>query len=115
MVDHVNNKKWNAVEHYHRHESDSSEVYGVQGVPHVLIIDTKGRIVFVGHPASRPDLEADFNKLLKGEALTGEGVWVDKPADDTKAPEDGAAETKEEEVEEGFKELDSEKVDTEVR
>ena len=29
MVEHVNNKKWNSVEHYHRHKSDCSEVYGV--------------------------------------------------------------------------------------
>lgn len=65
-----------------------------------MIIDTEGRMVFVGHPASRPNLEEDFDKLLKGEQLTGEGVYVDK----------GAAvegEEKEEELEEGFKlELD---------
>lgn len=80
MVTHVNNKKWNKVEHYHRHKSDCSEVYGVQGVPHVLLLDTKGRIVFKGHPATRKDLEADFDTLLKGEALTGEGAWVDGAA-----------------------------------
>ena len=47
--------------------------YGVQGVPHVLLVDTKGKIVFVGHPASRK-LEEDIDKLLKGETLSGEGT-----------------------------------------
>jgi len=80
MVEHVKNKGWTAVEHYFRDKSDASEVYGVNGVPHVLLIDTKGRIVFKGHPATRKDLEADFNTLLKGEAITGDGAWVDGAA-----------------------------------
>jgi len=41
----------------------------VEGVPHVALIDTEGKIVFVGHPSER-DLEADINTLLKGEQLT---------------------------------------------
>ncbi len=41
----------------------------MEGVPHVALIDTEGRIVFVGHPSER-DLEADINTLLKGEKLT---------------------------------------------
>ena len=111
MVEHVNNKGWTAVEHYHRHKSDCSEVYGVQGVPHVLLLDTKGRIVFKGHPATRKDLEADFDTLLKGEPLTGEGAWVEGAAgpgaDD---------EAKEEEDDEGFKnDLDAETVHKEVQ
>jgi len=106
MVKHVNNKGWTSVEHYHRHKSDCSDVYGVQGVPHVILIDTKGRMVFIGHPATRKDLEADFDTLLKGEPLTGEGAWVDKAAN-AEAP----AEEKDEDME-GFKALDSEAVVT---
>ena len=41
----------------------------MEGVPHVVLIDTEGKIVFVGHPSER-DLEADINTLLKGEKLT---------------------------------------------
>ena len=37
------------------------------------MIDKTGKIVFKGHPASRPDLEADFDTLLKGEAIEDEG------------------------------------------
>ena len=108
MVSHVNDKKWNSVEHYFRSKSDCSEVYGVSGVPHVILIDTKGRMVFKGHPATRKDLEADFNTLLKGEALTGEGAWVDGAAADADA---AGAEEKEDE---DFKDLDSNEVDTSV-
>jgi len=39
-----------------------------------MIVDTNGMIVFKGHPANRPDLEADFDNLLKGEKLTGAGT-----------------------------------------
>jgi len=62
------------VEHYHKHESDCSEVYGITGIPHVIIIDTNGKIAFKGHPASRKNLEADLDTLLKGESITGEGT-----------------------------------------
>jgi len=37
------------------------------------LIDGKGKIVYVGHPATRK-LEDDIETLLKGEKLTGEGV-----------------------------------------
>ena len=34
----------------------------------MLLVDTEGKIVFVGKPSER-DLEADINTLLKGEQL----------------------------------------------
>jgi len=77
VVKHVEDKKWKSVEHFHRHESKCSETYGVRGVPHVILLDTKGRMVYKGHPATRKDLEADFDTLLKGEPITGDGAWVD--------------------------------------
>lgn len=81
VVKHVEDKKWKSVEHYHRHESKCSATYGVSGVPHVILLDTKGRMVFKGHPATRKDLEADFDTLLKGEPLTGDGAWVEGASD----------------------------------
>ena len=53
VVSHVDAKGWTSVEHYHRAKSIADQTYGVQGVPHVMIIDTKGKIAFMGHPASR--------------------------------------------------------------
>jgi len=47
----------------------------VRGVPHVLIVDLEGFIVFKGHPANRKDLAKDFDDLLAGKRLEG----VDEP------------------------------------
>lgn len=65
--------------------------------------------MFKGHPATRKDLEADFDTLLKGEALTGEGAWVDGAA----AAGDSPAEENPKD-DDGFKELDVAKVEAEV-
>jgi len=75
LAGHVEAKKWTSVEHYHRAGSDASKVYSVSGVPHVMLIDKNGTIVFKGHPAKRPNLEDDLDKLRAGEVLTGEGVF----------------------------------------
>lgn len=53
-----------------------------------MLLDTKGRIVFKGHPATRKNLEEDFNTLLKGEALTGDGAWVEGAADTADEPKE---------------------------
>lgn len=71
---HVTNKGWTDVEHFHRASSNCSNVYGVRGVPHVMLVDKDGYIVFKGHPANRPNLEADLDALINGEELTGEGI-----------------------------------------
>lgn len=70
LVDHVNDKKWTSVEHYWARNGlcDGDKVYGVRGVPHCLLVDTHGKIVWVGHPSSR-NLEEDINNLLAGKEL----------------------------------------------
>jgi hypothetical protein len=70
VTKHVKAKKWEKVEHFHRGGSSADEVYGVEGVPHVVLVDTNGKIAFVGHPASR-EIEMDIETLLKGEPLKG--------------------------------------------
>merc|ERR1712224_425678 len=79
---HVEAKDWKRPEHYWRAKSDCSDQYAVRGVPNVMLIDTKGKIVFKGHPASRPDLEKDFDDLLAGKEITGEGTGATKPAEE---------------------------------
>jgi len=74
VVKHVNDKKWNAVEHFHRSKSKCSDTYSVRGVPCVMLIDQNGKIVFKGHPASRPDLEKDLNDLAEGKELSVDGA-----------------------------------------
>merc|ERR1712070_475687 len=102
VTKHVEAKGWNKVEHFHRSDSNCSEVYSVQGVPHVMLIDQNGKIVFKGHPANRPDLEADLDTLAKGEAITGKGT-----------EEENAPKEEGEQKDEG-KELDPEKIEDEV-
>jgi len=71
LKNHVENKKWTSVEHYHRAGSNCSEVYQVRGVPHVMLVDTEGKIVFKGHPAQRQNLEQDMKDLAEGKKLSG--------------------------------------------
>ena len=85
VVKHVDDKKWNSVEHYWRAKSKCSDTYSVRGVPCVMLIDQNGKIVFKGHPASRPDLEKDLNDLAEGKELSAK--------DDAEAAEEGAEAT----------------------
>ena len=63
---HVKKNGWTKVEHYHIAGSNAAkEVYGVSGIPHVVLVDTQGNIVFSGNPHSRPSLENDINNLLE--------------------------------------------------
>ena len=39
-----------------------------------MLVDTKGMIVFKGHPANRSNLEQDFDDLLAGKSITGPGT-----------------------------------------
>lgn len=70
---HVESKKWTSIEHYHVKTvgCTASDAWGVEGVPHVALVDTEGKVVFMGHPASRPDLVKDFDTLLAGGKLCG--------------------------------------------
>jgi thiol-disulfide isomerase/thioredoxin len=73
VKNHVESKKWTSVENYHVRTAGctADKDYGVQGVPQVVLVDKRGKIVFVGHPSSR-NLEKDIDALLKGNEI-GEG------------------------------------------
>jgi len=75
VKNHVQNKGWTKVEHYwvRNGKCTADKDYGVRGVPHCVLLDTNGKIVFIGHPASRT-LEEDIDKLLKGETISGAGT-----------------------------------------
>jgi thiol-disulfide isomerase/thioredoxin len=70
VVKHVQAKGWEKVEHYHRAGSSCDDDYGVSGVPHVVLVDSHGRIAYAGHPAVR-EIEKDIEALMKGEKLKG--------------------------------------------
>lgn len=63
------------MEHYHIRNGTctSDKQHNISGVPHCLIVDTEGTIVFKGHPSTRK-FEEDFAKLLNGEKITGTGT-----------------------------------------
>ena len=65
----------------------------------------KGKIVFKGHPANRPDLVADFDTLLKGEEITGKGTAnEEQPAENNEGQE---KETKRIDMNEAMKFIDN--------
>jgi hypothetical protein len=101
VVNHVKTNKWESVEHFHRGGSTASEDYGAKGVPHMVLVDTQGKIVFIGHPAVR-NLEKDIDELLEGKVISGEG---------TKAVGGEGSE----EGEEGYEEMDLRVVDEEMK
>ena len=62
----------------HLHDADGiSDAWGVQGVPHCVLINTNGEIQWKGHPMSIP-LEEKINDLLNGNwpmgPIAAEGV-----------------------------------------
>lgn len=68
LISHIKDKAWTKVEHYHASNGvcKASETYGSGGVPHVLLVDTKGTITYAGHPSSIP-LETEIDALLGGK------------------------------------------------
>jgi hypothetical protein len=96
VKNHITDKGWLKPIHYWRSTSNCSDVYSVKGVPHVMIIDTNGKIAFKGHPANRPDLVADFDNLLAGKTLTGEGCGPSPAPAGAEAPEGFKASTDDE-------------------
>ena len=70
VVKHVKAKGWEKVEHFHRGGSSASEDFGASGVPHVALVDTHGKIVFIGHPMST-NLEENIQSLLQGKPIGG--------------------------------------------
>lgn len=52
---HITEKDWLKIEHYHvaQEKCDAGEKYGGEGIPHVVLVDTHGTIVYVGHPSTR--------------------------------------------------------------
>jgi len=104
---HVESKGWTKPIHYWRAKSNCSDVYSVRGVPHVMLIDTRGKIAFKGHPANRPDLAADMEALFKGETLTGEGCGPAEAKDGAPALPEGYKEASDEELANMMKAMDA--------
>ena len=68
---HCETKGWTSIEHYGCKGAGctAAQDFGVSGIPCVALVDTNGKIVFKGHPASRPNLEKDLTDLLAGNTI----------------------------------------------
>jgi len=109
LREHVESKKWTSVEHYFRAGSDASAVYSVRGVPHVMLLDKNGTIVFKGHPAGRT-LEADIETLLADKPLEGDNVFTGAKKEDGA----DATDNKDAGIPEGAKDVDAEAINAEI-
>jgi len=71
------------LEHYwiRNGKCTADKEYGISSVPHVVLLDKTGKIVFKGHPATRK-LEEDLNDLLADKTLTGNGTSPAAGGDD---------------------------------
>jgi thiol-disulfide isomerase/thioredoxin len=103
LKSHVESKGWEQVEHFFRGKSNASEVYSVQGVPHVMLIDKTGKIVFKGHPANRPNLEEDFDTLRNGGTISGEGCAAAEKVEGGEEP-----------IPEGYIEMDPKELEEDI-
>ena len=79
---HVKRKGMDKIEHFWRSTSTCSKDYVVSGIPHLMIIDKAGKIVFKGHPLMRPNLEEDLDILRKDGTISGEGCIAELPKPD---------------------------------
>lgn len=88
LRDHVKQKKWELVDHYwvRNGQCIADQEYGGVAVPHVVLTDKSGKIVFMGHPGLR-DLQKDIDDLLEGKTLEGDGTLKPKEVPEDKCKE----------------------------
>jgi thiol-disulfide isomerase/thioredoxin len=55
--------------------SDSGRTYGVTGIPRVFLVDTKGQVVWEGHP-----MQPEFEKAIEEQLKTNPPAPVGPPA-----------------------------------
>lgn len=79
----VTEKSWTKVEHYHvsNGQCSASADMGAGGIPHCLLVDTTGTIVWTGHPSSIP-LEQRMDELLTGKNPFGASAGAGAEEDD---------------------------------
>lgn len=68
VVKRIKDKNWDKIEHYKLSGWDKDHPaikwFKVRGIPKVALVDTSGKIVYIGHPSSI-NLEEKINQLLE--------------------------------------------------
>jgi len=72
VKNHVTKKGWTLPNQYHARNGTckADQQFSFRGVPFCVLLDTEGKVAFMGHPASRK-FEEDFQTMLDGKKLTG--------------------------------------------
>lgn len=69
LVKHINDKDWRRIEHYRMKKGWDSEnkaliVLKLDGIPHVVLLDQNGSVIYMGHPYYCK-IEEEINRLLE--------------------------------------------------
>lgn len=71
---HIKQRKWTDVDQFHvGFEHPMVVAFDVEGVPQTVLVDKRGKIVFIDHPNLRK-FEDDINMLVSGKKITGPGT-----------------------------------------
>jgi len=78
----VTQRGWTLPNQYHARNGvcKADKQFSFRGVPFCVLLDTEGKVAFMGHPASRK-FEDDFQTLLDGKKLTGQGTGPEPEAE----------------------------------
>ena len=58
-------RKWKFMEHFYKSNIKNDEVYDPIMIPHIMIIDENGIIIFKDHPSKIINTQIDLNELRK--------------------------------------------------
>jgi len=79
----INEKGWTSPIQYHVRNGtcQADKLFSFRGIPFCVLLDTEGKVVFMGHPSQRK-FEDDFKTLLDGGKITGAGTTAGAGDDD---------------------------------
>ena len=70
----IDTNNYGKVENFYMHESLGGKIYGATAMPHHIIVDKNGTLVFSGGSEKRTNILEDLQTLSKGGVIEGEGA-----------------------------------------
>ena len=68
LVKNINDKGYTKINHYFSEDPQFLENNKIDAIPHMILVDTNGQVVFTGYPEDI-NLENSIENLVKGEAI----------------------------------------------